>query len=94
MFDIPGFDGLLRGGITESVRGIMVFPNKYVIKMVEEVDISALKYPMPEVIRNVIVFLIILSVFNSNILCCFFLKYSKLYLRLQLLLALLNRTTG
>jgi len=48
MFDIPGFDGLLRGGITESVRGIMVFPNKYVIKMVEEVDISALKYPMPE----------------------------------------------
>merc|ERR1719354_483913 len=48
MFDIPGFDGLLRGGITESVRGIMVFPEKYVVKMVEGVDISALKYPMPE----------------------------------------------
>ena len=49
MFDIPGFDSLLRGAIRDSIRGIMVYPEKYVLKLVPDVDISYLKFPLPEV---------------------------------------------
>lgn len=53
MFDIPGFDSLLRGAINDSVRGIMVYPEKYVLKLVPDVDISFLKFPLPEGVLRV-----------------------------------------
>ena len=51
IFDFPGIDALIRGSILDSIRGIMVTPEKYIVKMAEEADIFQLKYPMPKVQR-------------------------------------------
>ena len=40
---------MIRGSILDSIRGIMVTPEKYIVKMTDEADIFQLKYPTPKV---------------------------------------------
>ncbi|XP_078488768.1 extended synaptotagmin-2 isoform X6 [Ciona intestinalis] len=48
LFDLPGFNSLLRGAISDSVCGMMVLPDKYVIKLCPDIDISRLRFPLPQ----------------------------------------------
>ncbi|XP_076824018.1 extended synaptotagmin-2-like isoform X4 [Clavelina lepadiformis] len=53
VFDFPGFDSLLRGAIMDSVGSIMVLPEKYIVKLCPDVDVSKLRYPIPQGIIRV-----------------------------------------
>uniref|UniRef100_H2ZR67 Extended synaptotagmin-2 n=2 Tax=Ciona savignyi TaxID=51511 RepID=H2ZR67_CIOSA len=48
LFDLPGFNHLLRGAISDGVCGMMVLPDKYVIKLHPDVDISRIRFPLPQ----------------------------------------------
>lgn len=48
-FDLPGIDGLLRGAVVDCIGCLMVLPEKYVVKLSSDVDVSDLKYPLPKV---------------------------------------------
>ena len=48
-FDIPGIDSILRSAISDTVASMMVLPERYVLKLADDVDISKLLFPMPKV---------------------------------------------
>nr|CAB3243811.1 extended synaptotagmin-2 [Phallusia mammillata] len=48
LFDLPGIDGLLRGAVVDCIGGLMVMPERYIVKLNPDLDISLLKYPLPK----------------------------------------------
>ena len=49
VLDFPGFSHLLRGAIADSVGAMMVLPERYIVKMSPDTDISLLRFPLPKV---------------------------------------------
>jgi len=51
--DLPGIDSLLRRSLIESIRDMMVYPQKLIFPLLPDVDVSLLKFPLPEGILRV-----------------------------------------
>ena len=49
ILDFPGFSGLLRGAIADSVGALLVLPERYIVKLSPNIDISRLRFPLPKV---------------------------------------------
>ncbi|XP_038058006.1 extended synaptotagmin-2-like isoform X2 [Patiria miniata] len=48
VLDIPGLSGILRTILEDQLANFLVLPNRLPIKLIDDVDISSLKYPMPQ----------------------------------------------
>lgn len=47
-FDLPGLREMVEDIIAEQIANIMVLPNRIAVPMIEELNLSLLKYPPPE----------------------------------------------
>nr|XP_039266944.1 extended synaptotagmin-1-like isoform X3 [Styela clava] len=47
-FDLPGVDSILRNSVSDCVHSMLVLPEKYVLKLCDDVDISKLLHPLPK----------------------------------------------
>ncbi|XP_071942690.1 extended synaptotagmin-2-like isoform X2 [Antedon mediterranea] len=48
VLDIPGISGILRNIIEDQIAHFLVLPNRIPVSLMEDVDLTSLKYPMPE----------------------------------------------
>ncbi|XP_071788056.1 extended synaptotagmin-2-like isoform X1 [Asterias amurensis] len=48
ILDIPGLSGLLHSILEDQLANFLVLPNRLPVKLIDDVDISSLKYPMPQ----------------------------------------------
>ncbi|XP_022104260.1 extended synaptotagmin-2-like [Acanthaster planci] len=48
VLDIPGLSGILHSILEDQLANFLVLPNRLPIKLIDDVDISSLKYPMPQ----------------------------------------------
>lgn len=49
LLDFPGVSDAVRGAIIDSIGSMMVLPEKYIMKLSPDVDISLLRFPLPKV---------------------------------------------
>ncbi|XP_059178105.1 extended synaptotagmin-2-like isoform X3 [Physella acuta] len=47
-FDLPGLSDMLHSIIQEQIANFMVLPNRFPIKLAEDLDLNKLRYPQPE----------------------------------------------